>query len=109
MPEIIKVKDLPYITNVEDLRDDDLIVATHLTGDTRQTVGIELATLLAVLTNYILGTGKTRGMLFGTDEPSNSLGYDGDNYIRFLENETRVRGMYVKYEGQWYPFNFKRR
>lgn len=109
MPEIIKIKDLPYITNVEELRDDDRFVATRLTNGERQTVGIELATLVAVLTNYILGTGETRGMLFGIDEPTNNLGHDGDNYIRLFEAEARVRGMYVKYEGQWYQFNFKRR
>lgn len=109
MPEIIKIKDLPYITNVEDLRDDDRFVATRLINGERETVGIELATLLAVLTNYILNAGETRGVHFGTVEPSSSLGYDGDNYFQLLDNGERVRAMYVKYEGQWIPFNFKRR
>lgn len=108
--DIIRVKDLPYITNPEELNSGDRYVVTRgLPNGNRQTVAIPYNTLMAALTNFAIANNPYRKIIFGTTNPEASVGYEGDLYIKLLETENRPSSMYVKHGGTWIEFKFRRR
>lgn len=108
--EIIKMKDLPYLTQVEEILDSDRIVATIVRNEQRQTVCVPINYIQNMITNYVIGTPDIGKVHSGYSLPSLTIGQDGDMYVMLVNPAApRVKKCYIKYESKWIEFNFRRR
>lgn len=99
--QIVELKDLPLITKGIDINDNDRMVVSHVfssnvRASTSMTVeAFSKGLILAALSSV----GHNR--LHGHDDPSNSIGTDGDLYFKLNAKTKAVSDTYAKYDGAW--------
>lgn len=104
--DLIKVKDLPIISNYEDVLPDDRVVTTHLSGSTRETVAVTIDALGRKVEADSPNSAAVPRNLFGYEDPSTSDGRNNDLYFKLMSGATGivVVASYIKINGQWISF-----
>lgn len=104
--DLIKVKDLPIISNYEDVLPDDRVVTTHLSGSTRETVAVTIDALGRKVEADAPNSAAVPRNLFGYENPSASDGRNNDLYFKLMNGATGivVIASYIKINGQWISF-----
>ena len=103
---LVKVKDFPILDNYENVSGSDRLVASHVNGSSRETVGITIDALNDKFINESAVSPEVPRNLFGNTTPSSSEGKDGDLYFKVdeIDDETVVLDSYVKMNGEWVSF-----
>lgn len=103
---IVKAKDLPILDEYENISSNDRLVASHVNGSSRQTVGITIGALNDKFINESATSPEIPRNLFGYTDPSNSEGKDGDLYFKVFDGVSGlvVSASYVKMNGVWTTF-----
>ena len=104
--DLVKIKDFPILDNYEDIDTEDRVVATHVAGSSRQTVGITVGALAQKVGSGASGNILIPKTLFGTSDPTAADGNNGDLYFKMITNYDgpAVTSSYVKINGQWVSF-----
>lgn len=104
--DLIKVKDLPIISNYEDVLPDDRVVTTHLSGSTRETVAVTIDALGRKVEADSPNSAAVPRNLFGYEDPSSSDGRNNDLYFKLMNGATGivVLASYIKINGRWISF-----
>ena len=104
--DLIKVKDLPIISNYEDVLPDDRVVTTHLSGSTRETVAVTIDALGRKVEADAPNSAAVPRNLFGYDDPVAADGRNNDLYFKLMNGATGlvVTSSYIKIDGTWVSF-----
>ena len=104
--DLIKVKDLPIISNYEDVLPDDRVVTTHLSGSTRETVAVTIDALGRKVEADAPNSSAVPRNLFGYDDPVAADGRNNDLYFKLMNGATGlvVTSSYIKIDGTWVSF-----
>lgn len=104
--DLIKIKDFPIIDSYENVNDEDRVVATHVSGSSRQTVAITIAAIGQKIINDSPNSVAISRNYFGYDTPIASDGKNGDLYFKLMGDipEQVITSTYVKINGEWVSF-----
>lgn len=104
--DLIKIKDFPIIDEYENINAEDRVVATHVSGSSRQTVAITVEALGQKIVNDSPNSIAIPRNYFGYDNPSSSEGKNGDMYFKLMSGVTDkvITSTFVKINGQWISF-----
>lgn len=98
--DTIKTKDMPIVTNIADISNDDRLIASHeMDENSHATVGIKISALGNYFVSSPYSPMLANKSIFGTDEPNDDDGYDGDIYFQVVNDV--IKSSYVKYDGTW--------
>lgn len=104
--DLIKIKDFPIIDEYENINAEDRVVATHVSGSSRQTVAITVNALGQKIVNDAPNSIAIPRNYFGYDDPTSSEGKNGDMYFKLMSGtaDKVITSTFVKINGQWISF-----